>query len=72
LFVLQVKAIAPEIPTLFISADPDGGKILAMAYCPKAAVEKGLKVSSSTRPGPLKHVRAHEPKIGRRRGPAIV
>merc|ERR1719342_1386822 len=36
----QVKALAPEIATMFVSADPDGGKVLAMAYCPKSAIEK--------------------------------
>merc|ERR1719394_1884748 len=41
----QVKALAPEIATLFVSADPDGGKVLAMAYCPKSAIEKGLKAN---------------------------
>jgi len=41
----QVKLLAPEIPTIFISGDQDAGKVLAMAYCPKSAVEKGLKAN---------------------------
>jgi len=41
----QVKALAPEIATMFVSADLDGGKVLAMAYCPKSAIEKGLKAN---------------------------
>jgi len=41
----QVKALAPEIATMFVSADSDGGKVLAMAYCPKSAIEKGLKAN---------------------------
>ena len=44
--------MAPEIPTMFISGDEDSGKVLAMAYCPKSAIEKGLKVT----PAPVSHV----------------
>jgi len=39
----QVKLLAPETPTLFISGDEDTGKILCMAYSSKAGIAKGLK-----------------------------
>ena len=39
----QVKALAPETPTIFFSGDEDTGKILCMSYSPKSAIGKGLK-----------------------------
>jgi len=41
----QVKALNPELPAIFISGDVDTNKVLAMAYCPKSAVEAGLKAN---------------------------
>jgi len=41
----QIKLTSPETPTIFFSADIDSGKILCMAYCPKSAVNKGLKAN---------------------------
>lgn len=41
----QVKALAPETPTIFFSNDPDSGKILCMAQCSKKSVASGLKAN---------------------------
>ena len=41
----QVKAVCPDTPTMFISADEDSGKILAMAQCSKQSVAAGLKAN---------------------------
>jgi len=41
----QVKALAPETPTIFFSSDPDSGKILCMAQCSKKSVAAGLKAN---------------------------
>ena len=41
----QVKALSPETPTIFFSADSDTGKILCMAQCGKASVAAGLKAN---------------------------
>ena len=41
----QVKALAPETPTIFFSSDPDSGKILCMAQCSKQSVGAGLKAN---------------------------
>merc|ERR1711892_1408195 len=41
----QVKAVAPETPTIFFSSDPDSGKILCMAQCSKKSVAAGLKAN---------------------------
>ena len=41
----QVKAICPETPTIFFSADADTGKILCMAQVSKAITGKGLKAN---------------------------
>jgi len=41
----QVKAICPETPTIFFSADADTGKILCMAQVSKAVTGKGLKAN---------------------------
>jgi len=41
----QVKALAPEMATMFVSGDEESGKVLAMAYCPKSAIAKGLKAN---------------------------
>merc|ERR1712004_791195 len=41
----QVKALNPDLPAIFISGDVDTNKVLAMAYCPKSAIEAGLKAT---------------------------
>merc|ERR1719244_58072 len=41
----QVKALAPDAPTIFFSSDPDSGKILCMAQCSKQSVGAGLKAN---------------------------
>merc|ERR1719347_1109081 len=41
----QVKALAPDTPTIFFSSDPDSGKILCMAQCSKQSVGAGLKAN---------------------------
>merc|ERR1712088_607102 len=41
----QVKALNPDLPAIFISGDVDTNKVLAMAYCPKSAIEAGLKAN---------------------------
>merc|ERR1711970_1477501 len=41
----QVKALAPDTPTIFFSSDPDSGKILCMAQCSKQSVSAGLKAN---------------------------
>jgi len=41
----QVKALAPETPTIFFSTDEDTGKILCMAQVAKSGVTKGLKAN---------------------------
>ncbi|XP_059084265.1 alanine--tRNA ligase, cytoplasmic-like isoform X2 [Tigriopus californicus] len=41
----QVKAITPNMPAMFFSADPDDGKILCMAQVPKEVIAKGLKAN---------------------------
>merc|ERR1712106_964271 len=41
----QVKALAPNTPTIFFSSDPDSGKILCMAQCSKQSVAAGLKAN---------------------------
>merc|ERR1712029_400302 len=42
----QVKAICPNVPTLFISADKDAGKVLCMAQVSKEVISaKGLKAN---------------------------
>ena len=40
----QVKALAPETPTIFFSSDPDSGKILCIAHC-KTSEAGGLKAN---------------------------
>merc|ERR1719474_2645502 len=41
----QVKALAPDTPTIFFSSDPDSGKILCMSQCSKQSVGAGLKAN---------------------------
>jgi len=41
----QVRALTPEMPTIFFSGDEDTGKILCMAYAPKSAISAGLKAN---------------------------
>merc|ERR1719385_46687 len=42
----QVKAICPNVPTLFISADKEAGKVLCMAQVSKEVISaKGLKAN---------------------------
>merc|ERR1719244_1347198 len=41
----QVKALAPDTPTIFFSSDSDSGKILCMAQCSKQSVGAGLKAN---------------------------
>jgi len=41
----QVKALAPNTPTIFFSSDEDSGKILCMAQCPKNSITSGLKAN---------------------------
>ena len=42
----QVKAICPNVPTMFISADQEAGKVLCMAQVSKEVISaKGLKAN---------------------------
>jgi hypothetical protein len=41
-----VKALRPELPAIFFSADTDEGKVLCMAQVPASAIkDKGLKAN---------------------------
>jgi len=41
-----VKALTPEMPAIFFSADDDEGKVLCMAQVPASVIkDKGLKAN---------------------------
>ena len=41
-----MKALAPEMPAIFFSADEDEGKVLVMAQVPTSVIkDKGLKAN---------------------------
>jgi hypothetical protein len=45
-FKFQVKALTPEMPAIFFSADEDEGKVLVMAQVPTSVIKgKGLKAN---------------------------
>jgi IK cytokine len=68
------EEVETDIPTTTIRSKQDiiNNEQKATLSTNDIVVNKLTQILSYLRPGPLKHVRAREPKIGHRRGPAIL